>query len=366
MFAEIKTLDDLLPYIQDKPEIRVAEQDNGYTVVCYAISDDDTFGGDDSLYARECRGITFNRDGMIAVRPFHKFFNVGEREETLDYNLPWDNVEFVYDKRDGSMITPLIVDGKIVCKSKKTFDSDVAVVATELINTLDNYKLFIQRCDEKNVTAIFEFTSPNNRIVLPYEKPELVLLNVRDNISGEYRDDYVTFANEFYAIPIVEKFTEFHVDGKFSYAKMKEAQETRENVEGWVIQFKNGDMVKAKTAWYLALHRLVVFRSERAIAEMVLDEKIDDMKSAMTATGADMSKIHEIEHRVVQELIALEKTVEVVIADHVGFTRKDFAIKHKEHELFGLLMNAFIGKEPDYAGFFKKFYLKEKFSLDQI
>ena len=34
------------------------------------------------LLRRECRGLAFTSDGKIVARRFHKFFNVGERDDT--------------------------------------------------------------------------------------------------------------------------------------------------------------------------------------------------------------------------------------------------------------------------------------------
>jgi RNA ligase len=331
------------------------------------ISDDDTFGGDNNEFARECRGITFDRQGRIAARPLHKFFNVGEREETQEQNLPWNDVTRVMDKRDGSMITAMIIDGLIVCKSKKSFDSDVAQAANAFIASRQNYIDFVNHCDRNGSTPIFEFTAPNQyRIVLPYAEQNLVLLHVRDNVTGVYLNCEVAQANADFGIPVVDVITTFHHGKTFSFSHMKDAQETFENVEGWVIQFNNGDMVKAKTAWYLALHHVVVFQTERAIAQMVLAEKVDDLKSAMVAIGVDMTKIHAIEHRIVSALTELREKVEAFVHPDRHLERKEFAIKHRSNELFSLMINVYLGKEPNYADFFERNYLKEQFDLVQI
>ncbi|WP_409518530.1 RNA ligase [Methylobacterium sp. R2-1] len=45
-------------------------------------------------------------------RPFHKFFNLGEREraETLDWSAP----HIVLDKLDGSTVPPVMLEGALV------------------------------------------------------------------------------------------------------------------------------------------------------------------------------------------------------------------------------------------------------------
>jgi RNA ligase len=218
MFPIISHIDDLLPFVLNKPEISIKKQPNGCTVVCYAISTPDTFSDE---YARECRGITFDPNGMIIARPLHKFFNIGEKEETQVGNVDWTKVARVMDKRDGSMITSMVLNGHVVTKTKKSFDTDQAVRALEYINTHANYHQFAVYCASINCTPTFEWTSPNDRIVLKYHHDELVLTHIRDNITGEYVLDLVPRAEHFH-IPIVEDVTPFFFNIQHLLNKSKE------------------------------------------------------------------------------------------------------------------------------------------------
>ncbi len=98
-FPYISTISDVLLAIEGRDEFVVAEKE-GYTVINYNVMMADTFPDviDDQAsgmfeqydyYAalrRECRGIIFDTaTGEILRRPFHKFFNVNEREETQDH-----------------------------------------------------------------------------------------------------------------------------------------------------------------------------------------------------------------------------------------------------------------------------------------
>ena len=70
---------------------------------------DDTF---DTAIARECRGLKFDADGRIIARPFHKFFNLGEKERVED--IDWSAPHQLFDKLDGSMIHPAMLNGEMV------------------------------------------------------------------------------------------------------------------------------------------------------------------------------------------------------------------------------------------------------------
>ena len=116
-FPIINTIDDVLPHIEGREEFIVAEREFG-TVINYMVSMPDTFvmtGPDDfgGTIRRECRGLKFYPDGKIAARPFHKFFNVGEREETQPHNIDMSNPHSIEVKLDGSMLHPMLVGERI-------------------------------------------------------------------------------------------------------------------------------------------------------------------------------------------------------------------------------------------------------------
>jgi RNA ligase len=189
-FPIIRTIEDVLPHIEGRPEFVVAERE-GYTVINYVVAMADTFdmtGPDDlgGAIRRECRGLKFSPNGDIAARPFHKFFNIGEREETQSRLIDLSRSHTIMEKLDGSMIHPMMVDGYIRWMTKMGITS-VAMQAEEFIAKNTRYKDFAVWCIENRMTPIFEWTSPFNQIVLSYEEERLTLLAVRDNITGEYK-----------------------------------------------------------------------------------------------------------------------------------------------------------------------------------
>jgi len=189
LYPQINHINDLLPFIDGNKQFRVAEQPNGFTVVCYMVKDEDTFRGEHAFWYQECRGITFGADGAVVSRTLHKFPNVGENAESQPENIPWDRIVRIMDKRDGSMITPVLLpDGSIVCKTKKTFTSNEAIEATKLLNADPAKVAWCHKWLLNGVTPTFEWTSPRFPIVLLYEKDELTLLQMRDNVTGRYID----------------------------------------------------------------------------------------------------------------------------------------------------------------------------------
>jgi len=179
-FPIITHIDQILDAVRDRDEFVVAERE-GFTVIDYQVMMPDTFpsNGDElSALRRECRGIKFHKDGSIAARPYHKFFNLGEREEALEENIDWSEKFTILDKLDGSMIHPIILKGE--------YDQDPIVFCTRMGNTdiaqdakkfcfskirddMD-YFGFCRHMIEKGFTPIFEWCSMSNIVVIAHRE----------------------------------------------------------------------------------------------------------------------------------------------------------------------------------------------------
>jgi RNA ligase len=303
----------------------------------------------------------------VSGRPLHKFFNVNERDETKIENLDWSKVVRVMDKRDGSMIHSVMTADGVKLKSKKTFTSDVALAATAWMNANPMVRSMVEKMASQNCTAIFEWTAPDARIVLFYPDAGLQLLHVRNNETGRYMDgDVMKAYADVFGVKCVDE-PKFDVPMENLGEHLLELAKTVEGIEGWVIQFANDEMVKLKTAWYMNLHRAMVFVRERDIAKLVLDETLDDIKSKLVNEGVNIQEIIDIEAKVLQQIRMMTAEVEYAVSQTASdMSRKDFAIKHNGNRYFGLMMKQFSGQEPDYLGYFEKNMLKENFGLRQL
>ena len=356
--------------VADKPEI--IEQEIAPGIVCFSvmkgIGNSDTYS---DAWSREARGITFAsmdagfRPGQIISRPLHKFFNLNEREETLAHRLDWSKVVRVMDKRDGSMIHSVIsgLRQELRFKSKKVFDSDVAIAAGKFVEQNVSYQSFCKQLHAgTGATPIFEWTSPNNRIVIGYESAQLKLLHIRDNVSGKYWSyDRLKRVADYYNIPLVDEVNEFN-----SFEELVEAAKTRENTEGWVIQFEDGEMVKVKTEWYMKRHRAMTFFRERDIAVLLLDEELDDVKAMLAGDGIDITPILNVETKFANDMRSIIDGVDLIYRAHKDMSAKDTAAVLKGHPLFGLVMSKHNGKQPNYRQYFEKHYLKQNYGLDTL
>ena len=100
MYEIINHISQFDETLKTKEEIRLKKEKIGnheFSIISYMIAMPNTFN---SLLSRECRGIVFNEKGEVVSRPFHKFFNIGEKEFTQPNKLK--NIIGYSKKIDGS------------------------------------------------------------------------------------------------------------------------------------------------------------------------------------------------------------------------------------------------------------------------
>jgi len=284
-FPEIKQISDVLPAIAGMSEFNVGDGSRYFDVVDYHMMDSHTFKDDDPDIAairRECRGLLFHKDGRIARRGFHKFFNIGETDETFPDNIDLSTGYHLLEKLDGSMIAPFISEtlGAIYWASMRGSYRYHERLAGLFDGTA--YARLVEALAKKQATAIFEFCSPENRIVVEYAKPTMTLLAIRDIYSGRYfeRDEIEDLCTEF-DVPCVQPLAHKAVS---AHELMSELSKIKE-MEGAVLWKDGRPLAKFKGEWYLQLHKLLgYFKFEKDIARLVLSGNSDDLMGILNAS----------------------------------------------------------------------------------
>ena len=348
-FPTIKHIDDVLPALEGRDEFIVAERpEDGYKVINYVVAFHDSFDIDVSngyktqhgeyvskgVMRRECRGIIFDNDGNLISRPFHKFFNAGEKTETGLSRLPMNEYHTVMEKVDGSMIRPIVADmvndfdtymdqvrrsdyrsgpagptpkdeNRWVAQGRNGWHNEVTYLQhvrmatkmgfTEIADMADKVvdhdlrKWMARILIEENATPLFEYVAPENRIVVNYNEAKLVLLAVRNNDDGEY---WPRARIEYHNPPCDLVPVYGQVEGNINeYVARQKNQEGR---EGDVIQFNNGHMVKIKNDWYLRIHRVKdQISNDRRLLDLILNGEVDDILPVLDQEDQDRILLYD-------------------------------------------------------------------------
>ena len=336
-FPEIRHLDDVRPAIEGSDEFIIAERDWGY-VVNYLVSMEDTFpevktaGGSASMreeatrhkaIRRECRGLLFDKEGKIMARRLHKFFNINERNETQFNKIDFDQPHVILEKLDGSMITPVRMPDGVIRWGTKMGVTDVAMGAEVFIADRPRYEEFARICLEDGMTPIFEWCSRKQRIVVDYPEDRLVLTAIRKNVTGEYvkYDDLVRAACA-YNIEVVKSYP----GTPESMSHLMEETRDAEGIEGWIIRFEDGHMLKIKGEWYLKIHKTKdTLAQEKNVIDLIVNEKIDDVKAFMQEEDRDRVEkfMHVFWEGVYLSIDSYEKYYQAVLSS--GLDRAEYA-----------------------------------------
>ena len=349
-FPRIEHLDDVRPAIDGRDEFIIAERDWGY-VVNYMVAMNDTFPEVDTVDAairRECRGLLFYPDGKIMARRLHKFFNVNERDETQINKIDLGQSHTILEKLDGSMVTAVFTDAGIRLGTKMGI-TEVSMQAETYIATHPQYEQFIRWArDNGNYTLIFEWCSRKQRIVVDYPDDRLVLIAARNTITGEYASlRWLQEYGEMFEVEVVKTYAGTTANMQHLIDETRSAT----GIEGYIIRFDTGHMVKIKSDEYVRFHKAKdVLSFEKNIVSLLVNEQIDDVKSFLMDEDRQRLESFETEfwigiHQVVQ---SYDKYFELVKAHNLD--RKQFALQWlptiKEQDAFAgnIVFGNFDGK----------------------
>ena len=291
----------------------------------------------------EMRGITFifTSDGTLYKRYLllDKFFNL-EQTPCSMYSVVKDyKIKNIYNKEDGSIASFVrLPNGKVLGRSKTSFQSDQAIEIQKIYEKDGQIRQFVDFCMDEDIIPIFEFVSPQNRIVVPYANTELTLLRMRDNKTGEYLN-INDFAHKLDGISVAASLGEHTLDS------IKEVVLKMVGKEGVIVQFESGKMIKLKTQWYIDRHRLFTedLNRENTLIGLIVDETIDDVLAQIEepTKKAEIERTIEIVNK---EIARMAQQVDELMSNYKG-DRKDFAIKFNKHTMFPIAMGIISGKD---------------------
>ena len=188
--------------------------------------------------------LDFKRQCVVAT-PFPKFFNVGERGEWIP-----EGAFDTYEKLDGSLIIIYYHDGSWRTITKGSFSSEQAKWAADRLCEGRSTVML-----NKGTTYLAEAIYPENRIVVRYDKPQLVLLAAYDEDGSEIPLSELAELADKESDPFDRLAGLHHFEGIKDL--LEHAETLSGDEEGYVIRFTDGYRLKVKGAEYRRLHALI-------------------------------------------------------------------------------------------------------------
>lgn len=324
------------------------------------------------------RSLLTDIEGTVLSSGFPKFVNFGETSSVDAHILEQaiaDNVE-VAPKLDGSLVILDVIGERVWLRTRGSHDLNsfndpiIRLIKEKYPDLMTNVMHENHRTFFKMHSILFEYTSPENRIVLPYDDSDLTLLAYVSKANLKVRYDSFTlsrlkrlFGCEYArAIPLRQSLAEF-----------SKTVQGLKGVEGFVVRTVTGEplMVKFKAEEYLLLHSVKFNFNERKVAKLAFllgINRTDDLLAALEKYGLDAEcveiltpwfqtfwdRIDVVNHkwsRFEDDILALDYRAD----DTIPESRKEYVediqriMKHCEAppEFFPAAMKLFDGKENE-------------------
>lgn len=276
----------------------------------FSLNYDQISAKDSDPLAQQCRGLILalpdgrpifgqvmpdgkiNRDNMepgetiVMARPMDRFFNAGMGAAA---NINWSDPNLkVLNKLDGSCLILWFnyFDNVWEAATRSTPQADIimndgkhtfrTLFERAVFDTIGKSFYDFTYDLDKDITYVFELTSPFNRIVVAYNECSITLLAARSLLSHEELD--ITTLN-VQGVPKVGSYPLRNLEDIQNFVASQNPLE----YEGVVVLDSNFNRIKVKSPSYVALHKSIdiLGSSDRNCMEWILAGKDDDVMVAL-------------------------------------------------------------------------------------
>ena len=238
------------------------------------------------------RSSVWTMDGTLISAGFKKFFNLTEQPQLVPDPTDEDlKTAEVMEKLDGSLLIVSKYNGELIVRTRGTLD---ATVMEKNGFEIDELKQRYPKCfdnrylDSENVSICYEWTSPLNKIVIPYgEVCDIKLVGVIEH------EDYSYWLQD--ELDILAKELEVGRPRRFKFSSMSDIialMVTLQGEEGYCVYYNDGqDIKKVKSDWYKARHRF----KEDCSLEFILDAYVNAGEPSYVDFVEGLAKVYDHE-----------------------------------------------------------------------
>ena len=206
---------------------------------------------------RECRGLVMSSGGVVLVRPVPKTFMRGQVLDMRHEQLKGQRVQEVTEKLDGQLVVGVVNGNDEVEMWSRSGRTEVGRSAMMCAMRSDGqYVDMIRKVEARGSTACFEYVGRQSRVKVKYDgMSEVVLVAVRDKVTGRYwRYDDMMQLGEECGVRVVRRVC-------VGVREVREVEEwlceNGEGMEGVMVRFSGGVVVKVKTEEWLRRKHVV-------------------------------------------------------------------------------------------------------------
>ena len=227
------------------------------------------------------RSIIIDKDGYIKSCSFPKFGNYGEIKadsKKLDEVLESGGTVRYTHKEDGSLCIRSVINGKVIFRTRGTIyggvEHDGVPSFGDKFRDLANskYKILLNPNWMSDVTLLFEYVSPDNKIVVNYTETNFIFIGAVEHFKPKlWRWESLEDLSRKFNLNLVR-----------TYELPRKLKDLIDVVRTWddegvVIRINNDQtFVKIKSTSYLIKHRLKSNINYSTLYEIILSSKIEN------------------------------------------------------------------------------------------
>lgn len=330
----------------DSENFRVTERE-GLILVCAKPG---TIWADDNLIFRSS---AWTKEGELVSPSFKKFFNWDEKPEIEPKPHSMKGCNCI-EKIDGSTLIVSNYRGKIISRTRGTLDASVFDNGSEIDTLKDRYPKAFQPPEE--YSHIFEWVSPENRIILNYgPEPDLYLTNIiyHKNYSYATQSEIDKIAESIG----VKRPKVFNFD---DVQTMIDSIIALEGAEGICVYYNVDQYIrKVKSLKYLTLHRMKDGISDKALIKYYAENNMPSYQEFIEMLSAELDfEIVSMMTGSISRVVDSSREVKKILAHAKKFadgvrdiSRKDAAAKifssYGKTNKTAIVFNYLDNKEPD-------------------
>ena len=284
----------------------------------------------EDLFVRNARALTMNKHAQIITIGFEKFFNYKQLDDT-DYSKTfieqYTSVDSskplkTWEKLDGTLIALGVNDTEFVVATSSSTKTEFSKKAIEHFE--NNMPLF-DYIKRNNLCLLFEYTSPDNQIVIPYAKEQYTLIGAR---KRDINDSTIIRLPK----DVIESLGLESIELTYkTYEELIDYQKHNQTTEGFVVENQYGKLVKFKTDYWFKQHAEMssLFFGDpfskkklRILLQSIQDDTIDDLVAHDNQRVSDTHPIAAFKH-------AWDKTMqhyEKLVIAHAKYDSKELGL----------------------------------------
>lgn len=288
---------------------------------------------------RNSRALTMNKYAGIITIGFEKFFNYKQLDDT-DYSKEfikqYTSVDAstplkTWEKLDGTLIALGVNNIEFVAS---TSSSTQTAFSKRAVKHFENNMSLFDYMKKNNVCLLFEYTSPNNQIVIPYTKEQYTLIGAR---KCDINDPTIIRLPK----DVIDSLGLETVEPTYkTYEELIDYQKHNQTTEGFVVENQYGKLVKFKTDYWFKQHAEMgaLFFGDpfskkklRILVKTIQEDTIDDLVAYDNQRLSNNHPIAEFKHawdETIKEYHSLTKEYEKYSSKEIASSNLDSFTKN--------------------------------------